>query len=159
MRQLDKGYIFTDIGALEVSGSEHGIVSVSFVDAVDAGAECVTPVVQQCVAELGQYFGGLRTTFSVPLDTSGTSFQRAVWQVLRGIPFGQTVCYRDIAVAIGRPGAAHAVGGAVGKNPVAIIVPCHRVVGADGSLTGYAGGLERKKWLLEHERRALAATG
>jgi O-6-methylguanine DNA methyltransferase len=95
----------------------------------------------------------------VPLDTRGTSFLLAVWQALRNIPFGQTVRYRDIAAAVGRPGAAHAIGGAVGKNPVAIIVPCHRVIGADGSLTGYTGGLERKKWLLEHEQRALAATG
>ena len=159
MRQLDKGYLFTDIGTLEVAGSAYGIVSVSFVDVVDAGAECVTPVVQQCIAELAQYFGGLRTTFSVPLDTRGTPFQVTVWQALQHIPFGQTVCYRDIAAAAGRPRAAHAAGGAVGKNPVAIIVPCHRVIGADGSLTGYAGGLERQKWLLEHEQRALAATG
>jgi methylated-DNA-[protein]-cysteine S-methyltransferase len=157
--QMDKGYFFTDIGALEIVGSEHGIVSVAFVDAIDAGAKCVTPVVQQCITELNQYFGGQRMTFSVRLDTRGTPFRFAVWKELRDIPFGETVSYRYIAQAIGRPRSAHAVGGAVGKNPVAIIVPCHRVLGADGSLTGYAGGLERKRWLLEHERRVLAAKG
>jgi methylated-DNA-[protein]-cysteine S-methyltransferase len=157
--QIDKGYFFTDIGALEIVGSRHGIVSVSFVDDIDPGAKCVTSVVQQCITELGQYFGGQRTVFSVRLDTTGTKFQLAVWRALREIPFGQTISYGAIARAIGRPKAAHAVGGAVGRNPVGIIVPCHRVLGADGSLTGYAGGLERKKWLLEHERRVLAATG
>lgn len=159
MGQIDKGYFFTDIGALEIIGSGHGIVSVAFVDLIDPGAKCVTKVVQRCIAELGQYFGGQRTTFSVPLDTSGTKFQLAVWHALREIPFGQTVSYGSIARGIGRPRAAHAVGGAVGRNPVAIIVPCHRVLGADGALTGYAGGLERKKWLLEHERRVLEITG
>jgi methylated-DNA-[protein]-cysteine S-methyltransferase len=157
--QIDKGYFFTDIGALEIVGSEHGIVSVAFVDAIDAGAKCVTPVVQQCITELNQYFGGRRTTFSVPLDTAGTQFRLAVWHALQDIPFGQTVSYRDVARVIGRPKSARAVGGAVGHNPIAIIVPCHRVIGSDGSLTGYAGGLERKRWLLEHERRVLATTG
>ncbi len=159
MGQIDKGYFFTDIGALEIIGSGHGIVSVSFVDVIDPGAKCVTPVVQQCITELSQYFGGQRTTFSVRLDATGTKFQLAVWRALREIAFGQTVSYGSVARAIGRPRSAHAVGGAVGRNPVAIIVPCHRVLGADGSLTGYAAGLERKRWLLEHERRVLTARG
>jgi methylated-DNA-[protein]-cysteine S-methyltransferase len=157
--QIDKGYFFTDIGALEIVGSRHGIVAVSFVDDIDPGARCGTAIVQQCITELSQYFAGQRTTFSVRLDATGTKFQLAVWHALREIPFGQTASYGTVAKVIGRPGAAHAVGGAVGRNPVAIIVPCHRVLGADGSLTGYAGGLERKQWLLEHERRVLAATG
>ena len=159
MEQLDKGYLFTDIGALEVTGTEHGIVSVTFVENVDTCAACVTLVVQQCIAELSQYFGGKRTTFSVLLNAGGTEFRRLVWQALREIPFGQTKSYRDVAMAIDRPRSAHAVGGAVGRNPIAIIVPCHRVIGSDGSLTGYAFGLDRKQWLLEHERRVLAARG
>ena len=159
MGQIDKGYFFTDIGALEVVGSRHGIVAVSFVDDIDPGAKCGTAIVQQCIAELSQYFGGRRMTFSVRLDTTGTDFQLAVWHALQEIPFGHTASYGAVARVIGRPGAAHAVGGAVGRNPVAIIVPCHRVLGSDGSLAGYAGGLERKQWLLEHEQRVLAATG
>jgi methylated-DNA-[protein]-cysteine S-methyltransferase len=116
-------------------------------------------VVQQCIAELNQYFCGKRKRFSVLLNPGGTEFRRLVWHALREIPFGQTKSYRDVAMAIDRPRSAHAVGGAVGRNPIAIIVPCHRVIGSDGSLTGYAGGLDRKQWLLEHERRVLAARG
>jgi len=159
MEQLDKGYFFTDIGALEVTGTEQGIVSVTFVESVDTGAACETSVVQQCITELSQYFGGKRTTFAVLLNPGGTEFQKLVWHALREIPFARTTSYGDVAVAVNRPGSAHAVGGAVGHNPIAIIIPCHRVIGSDGSLTGYAGGLERKRWLLEHERRILAARG
>lgn len=154
--RLDKGYLFTDIGTLEVVGSGRGIVAVSFVDALDSAAGCATPVVQECLAQLGQYFGGTRTTFTVPLDLRGTDFRLLVWQALQEIPFGQTTTYGAVAGAVAHPRSAHAVGGAVGANPVSIIVPCHRVIGSDGSLTGYGGGLDRKRWLLEHERRILA---
>lgn len=156
---LDKGYLFTDIGALEVTGNEKGIVSVTFVDNVDTTAACVTSVVQECITELSQYFGGRRTEFAVRLNPGGTKYRSLVWHALREIPFGQTASYKDIAVAIGRPKSARAAGGAIGHNPIAIIVPCHRVIGSDGSLTGYAGGLDRKRWILEHERRVLAAKG
>lgn len=159
MEQLDRGYFFTDIGTLEVTGTEHGIVSVVFVNKVDTKAACTTSVVQQCITELSQYFGGRRTAFSVLLDPTGTVFRMLVWRALQNIPFGQTRRYKDVAAAIDRPRSAHAVGGAVGHNPIAIIIPCHRVIGSDGSLTGYAGGLDRKRWLLEHERRVLAARG
>jgi len=154
--RLDKGYLFTDIGTLEVVGSGRGIVAVTFVDAVDSAAGCATPVVQECLAQLGQYFGGTRTAFTVPLDLRGTEFRQLVWRALQGIPFGQTTTYGSVAAAIAHPRSAHAVGGAVGANPISIIVPCHRVIGSDGSLTGYGGGLDRKRWLLEHERRILA---
>ena len=159
IEQVDKGYLFTDIGVLEVTGTEHGIMSVAFVESVDTEAACATSVVQQCIAELSQYFGGKRTRFSVLLNPGGTEFRGLVWHALRKIPFGRTKSYRDVAMAIDRPRSAHAVGGAVGHNPIAIIVPCHRVIGSDGSLTGYAGGLDRKRWLLEHERRVLATRG
>jgi methylated-DNA-[protein]-cysteine S-methyltransferase len=157
VEQLDRGYLFTDIGALEVTGTERGIVSVTFVENVDMGAACVTSVVQQCITELSQYFGGRRTTFAVRLNPGGTEFRRLVWHALRKIPFGKTRSYRDVAVGIDHPRSARPVGGAVGHNPIAIIVPCHRVIGSDGSLTGYAGGLDRKRWLLEHEQRVLAS--
>ena len=105
----------------------------------------------RAAAELREYLAGQRRSFSVPLDLRGSSFQRQVWEALLRIPFGETRSYAGIAREVGRPMAARAVGGAVGNNPIAIIVPCHRVVGANGALTGYAGGLDRKRALLSLE--------
>jgi methylated-DNA-[protein]-cysteine S-methyltransferase len=102
-------------------------------------------------AQLDEYFAGRRSKFDIELDLRGSAFQRAVWDALLEIPYGETRSYGEIAKRIGRPDRARAVGAANGSNPVSIIVPCHRVIGADGSLTGYGGGLERKRWLLEHE--------
>lgn len=113
----------------------------------------------EVIRQLGEYFGGQRTDFDVPLTLAGTPFQRTVWAALRKIPYGQTLSYGQLAEQIGRPGAARAVGLANGRNPIGIIVPCHRVVGATGSLTGYGGGLERKQYLLEFEYRNLARNG
>lgn len=110
------------------------------------------PILAQAVSELGEYFAGKRRTFDVPVRTMGTEFQQAVWQALRQIPYGQTINYGEQARRIGKPAAVRAVGGANGKNPVGIIVPCHRVIGADGSLTGFGGGMDAKAWLLNHER-------
>lgn len=113
------------------------------------------PVLQQAQAELTEYFAGQRRTFDVPLDlSSGTAFQQAVWQALLAIPCAATTSYGAISTQIGNPAAVRAVGGAVGRNPVSIIVPCHRVIGANGSLTGYAGGLPRKTALLQLEGAA-----
>ena len=109
-------------------------------------------------SQLEQYFDGERTEFDLPLALDGTAFQRRVWAALLGIPYGQTVSYGQLADRIGRPSAPRAVGLANGKNPVGIIVPCHRVVGADGSLTGYGGGIERKRYLLAHEQRVSGQT-
>jgi methylated-DNA-[protein]-cysteine S-methyltransferase len=103
-------------------------------------------------SELGEYFAGTRQSFDVPLHARGTEFQRRVWQALREIPYGETASYGETAAAIGAPTASRAVGLANGQNPISIVVPCHRVVGANGSLTGYGGGLEAKQWLLAHER-------
>jgi methylated-DNA-[protein]-cysteine S-methyltransferase len=104
------------------------------------------------VAQLGEYFHGRRTEFDVALAPSGTPFQLAVWAALQEIPFGETVGYGELAGRIGRPNASRAVGAANGRNPISILVPCHRVIGADGSLTGYGWGTARKSWLLDHER-------
>lgn len=104
--------------------------------------------------QLEEYFAGTRTSFDLPLAAGGTVFQAGVWSALRDIPFAQTRSYADVARAISNPKAVRAVGAANGRNPIAIVVPCHRVIGADGSLTGYGGGIERKRWLLEHEKRA-----
>jgi methylated-DNA-[protein]-cysteine S-methyltransferase len=107
--------------------------------------------------QLSAYFGGALTEFDLPLAPKGTDFQRKVWAGLRTIPFGQTVSYGELARRLGSPAASRAVGLANGRNPIAIVVPCHRVIGADGSLTGYGGGLDRKRFLLAHERDVRAA--
>jgi methylated-DNA-[protein]-cysteine S-methyltransferase len=101
--------------------------------------------------ELDEYFAGTRTTFELPLHLDGTPFQVKVWSALADIPYGETISYGELARRVGRPGAARAVGAANGRNPVSIVLPCHRVVGSDGSLTGYGWGVERKVWLLDHE--------
>jgi len=106
--------------------------------------------------QLRQFFRGERTEFELPIRPAGTPFQRAVWAALLAVPYGETASYGELAQHVGRPGAARAVGLANAHNPLAIVVPCHRVVGASGSLTGYAGGLHRKRWLLAHEARHAA---
>lgn len=106
----------------------------------------------ELAGQLTEYFRGSRTEFTLPLDPSGTPFQLRVWEALRTIPYGTTASYRELASRIGQPAATRAVGLANGRNPLSIVVPCHRVIGADGSLTGYAGGLERKRTLLDLER-------
>ena len=113
---------------------------------------------QQTEAELGEYFSGCHQQFSVALHTPSTPFQAAVWQALQTIPYGKTVSYQEQAERIGKPTAVRAVANANGANRVSIIIPCHRVIGSDGSLTGYAGGLQRKQWLLTHERGELPSS-
>ena len=112
-----------------------------------------TPLLQECVRQLRAYFDGSLTVFDLPLNPQGTPFRRRVWAALQAIPYGETRSYGQLAKALDCPGAARAVGGANHHNPIAIIIPCHRVIGADGSLTGYGGGLAMKDWLLRHERR------
>jgi O-6-methylguanine DNA methyltransferase len=112
------------------------------------------PVLKDTAAQLSEYFAGTRNEFDVPLLMIGTPFQKIVWQELRSIPYGKTISYGELAQRIGNPNASRAVGLANGRNPISIIVPCHRVIGASGSLTGYGGGLERKKTLLDFEGRA-----
>ncbi|HEV2886143.1 MAG TPA: methylated-DNA--[protein]-cysteine S-methyltransferase [Jatrophihabitans sp.] len=104
-------------------------------------------------AQLGEYFAGERDVFDLPLNAPGTAFQHAVWQALRQIPYGSTMTYREVAEEIGNPKAVRAVGSANSRNPISIIVPCHRVLGSDGKLIGYAGGFHAKRWLLDHELR------
>ena len=112
-----------------------------------------TPLLQECVRQLRAYFDGSLTVFDLPLNPQGTPFRRRVWAALQAIPYGETRSYGQLAKALSCPGAARAVGGANHHNPIAIIIPCHRVIGADGGLTGYGGGLAMKDWLLRHERR------
>lgn len=109
------------------------------------------PIIEQCFHQVNEYFAGERTQFNLPLAPDGTDFQKKVWQHLTKISFGETWSYGQLANSIGNKKASRAVGAANGKNPISIIIPCHRVIGANGSLTGYAGGLAVKEWLLKHE--------
>ena len=115
------------------------------------------PIVAAAAAQLDEYFAGRRRGFDLPLAGDGTAFQRDVWRALCAIPFGATCGYGELAARLGRPSAARAVGAANGRNPIAIVVPCHRVIGKDGTLTGYAGGMAIKQWLLDHEARLARA--
>ena len=114
------------------------------------------PVFAAARTQLAEYFAGTRTHFALPLEPSGTAFQRAVWNAIAAVPFGATITYAELAAQAGHPGSARAAGAATGRNPLSIVVPCHRIVGTDGSLTGYAGGIERKHALLALERAAPA---
>jgi len=110
------------------------------------------PILERTRAQLVEYFAGRRQSFDLPLAPRGTEQQESVWQALRDIPFGKTRSYGELAAHLGRPRAARAIGSANGRNPISIVIPCHRVIGADGALTGYAGGTARKQWLLHHEQ-------
>ncbi len=152
------------LGKMHLAASEQGITALAFSenwDQVKAQLrrtgekfeEKETPLLRKAVAELREYFEGKRTGFSLPLDLKGTDFQRQAWEALRSIPYGSTLTYREQALAMKRPKAMRAVGSANGRNPVCILIPCHRVIGANGSLTGYAGGIAVKKALLEIEAK------
>jgi methylated-DNA-[protein]-cysteine S-methyltransferase len=140
------------VGPLTVAATEHGLASVHFGKAIPEGAGAENSISREAVSQLAEYFDGERKTFDLPLDVEGTPFQKAVWEELKQIPYGQTRSYGEIARAVGTPGASRAVGMANHNNPVAIVIPCHRVVGQDGSLTGYAGGVHLKQQLLAIER-------
>ncbi|SHJ45931.1 methylated-DNA--[protein]-cysteine S-methyltransferase [Aquimarina spongiae] len=149
---MDIAYIETPLGVASISGDEDGIASISVTqENQDLLSEEVPLHLKDAVQQLQEYFEGKRTTFDLNLNPSGTEFQKRVWKELLRIPFGKTVSYLDIAKKLGDPKTIRAAASANGKNPLWIVVPCHRVIGSDGSLTGYAGGLWRKKWLLEHE--------
>ena len=147
-------YCFIDspIGSLRLVSDGKHLVRIEFPRFHrDDGEQGRDPVLANCARQLAEYFRGERQHFDLPLGAPGTDFQRSVWEALSQIPHGETRSYRDIAEAIGKPGAVRAVGAANGRNPLPIVVPCHRVVGADGSLTGFAGGLAAKTCLLQLE--------
>jgi methylated-DNA-[protein]-cysteine S-methyltransferase len=157
---LKKMIVNSPIGALTLVGNTSGLVALHLPNSDDVPPHSeagMTPLLKRVADQLAEYFAGERRTFDVPLESNGTPFQRLVWNALVEIPFGALRSYGAVAKAIGRPTASRAVGAANGRNPVAIIVPCHRVIGSTGQLTGYAGGLPTKQWLLEHERRLTSA--
>lgn len=143
-------YLDTPTGMLEIQASDQGVQSIVFRDG-KPGSVNGNSVTEICKHQLEEYFKGRRVTFDLPLAPRGTDFQQKIWAALRQIPFGETASYLEIAQAVNNPKAVRAVGAANGRNPISIIVPCHRVIGSDGSLTGYAYGLARKEWLLKHE--------
>ena len=149
----DRSYLYlkTPLGILDISGTHTYITSVLFVEEEAEASQTIPEVLLQCKKELEEYFAGSRKEFDVKLKPEGTLFQKKVWSELKKVNYGDTVSYSAIAKKLKNPDAVRAVGLANGKNPIAIILPCHRVIGEDGSLTGYAGGLWRKQWLLEHE--------
>ncbi|MCB9895042.1 MAG: methylated-DNA--[protein]-cysteine S-methyltransferase [Planctomycetes bacterium] len=147
--------IDSPIGSLLITCNDDGITGLHM-GAHAMGEVHEHQVLQRARKQLEEYFAGARTSFDLPLAAQGTDFQRNVWKRLCEIPYGRTASYGELAARIGNPKASRAVGAANGRNPIAVIVPCHRVIGADGSLTGFGGGLERKQWLLEHERNVAA---
>lgn len=147
-----KTYMDTPLGPLELTATEAGIRSVCFIDYPTYERDPTHPHLLQCIEQLEAYFRGEREHFTVFLDLQGTAFQQRVWRALREIPLGTTMSYLDIAKAIGAPEAVRAVGSACARNQHWLVVPCHRVIGSDGKLTGYAAGLPRKRWLLHHEQ-------
>lgn len=145
------GYYKSPIGILKIICNEESLISLSF-EEVEEDSENKNEVIEKVIYQLKEYFEGNRKEFELKLELQGTEFQNKVWQELLNIPYGEVVSYKDIASSIGNEKASRAVGGANNKNKIAIIIPCHRVIGANKSLTGYAGGLNKKKWLIEHEK-------
>lgn len=168
---LHSGTIDSPVGPLTVVASAAGLRAVLWpdddaarvpdvarVDSQSAAPTAVRTIIDEVARQLAEYFDGVRTDFDVPLDPVGTDFQRAAWRALRQIPYGETVSYGEQAARMGDRNKARAVGAANGRNPISIIVPCHRVVGSNGSLTGFAGGVNTKQYLLDHERRVSGLT-
>lgn len=145
------------IGPLEIVATETAITEINFMDMESEEGETdqssLPPVITECISQLAAYFRGERQDFLLPLEPKGTEFQQSVWRQLLTIPYGQTVSYLDIARQLHNEKAIRAVGAANGQNPIVIVIPCHRVIGSNGQLTGYGGGLWRKAWLLQHEKQ------
>ncbi len=143
-------YHASPLGLLRLRASGQALLALDFVTEGEPSAD-PSPLLDEACRQLDDYFAGRRPPFDLPLAPVGTPFQQQVWQALRQIPYGDTCSYRDIACQLGKPGAMRAVGGANHRNPLPLFIPCHRVIGANGSLVGYAGGLALKAWLLTHE--------
>jgi methylated-DNA-[protein]-cysteine S-methyltransferase len=147
---METAFIQTPLGIAKISGDENGISIISILTEGEITIK-IPKILKEATQQLQEYFDRKRTQFTFKLNPNGTEFQQKVWQALLEIPYGKTCSYMDLSKKLGDVKAIRAVASANGKNPLWIVVPCHRVIGTDGSLTGYAGGLWRKKWLLEHE--------
>lgn len=149
--KMKTAIINTPLGYTEIQGDENGISKIHVMNEDAKISTKIPKELKDVILQLQEYFDGKRTSFSFQLNPKGTEFQKKVWQELLNIPYGKTYSYLELSKKLGDVKAIRAVASANGKNPLWIVVPCHRVIGSDGSLTGYAGGLWRKKWLLEHE--------
>jgi methylated-DNA-[protein]-cysteine S-methyltransferase len=149
---MNKASVKTPLGNAIFEGDANGISKLYLTKEIPEVTSVSTPYLQEAKEQLQQYFSGELKQFNLKLNLQGTDFQKRVWQALQNIPYGKTASYMELAKQLGDPLAIRAVAAANGKNPLWILVPCHRVIGSDGSLTGYAGGLWRKKWLLDHEQ-------
>lgn len=149
-----RAYYRSEIGLIEITGTDKAIESVNFVNKKSTPSPEAPPCLKECVEQIDEYFKGRRKKFTIEIQLQGTDFQKKVWKQLMKIPYGKTVSYKDIAASIGNKKAVRAVGGANNRNNIGIIVPCHRVIGSNGDLVGYGGGLWRKEWLLRHEKAA-----
>jgi methylated-DNA-[protein]-cysteine S-methyltransferase len=148
---MNEVVINTPLGRAKIIGNDAGISSISVVDEDLPLTSSIPDNLEECVNQLDKYFEGSLKEFNVKLNPKGTEFQKRVWKELVNIPYGKTISYLDLSKRLGDIKAIRAVAKANAKNPIWILIPCHRVIGSDGSLTGYAGGLHRKKWLLDHE--------
>jgi methylated-DNA-[protein]-cysteine S-methyltransferase len=155
MSKTYHGYYNSEIGYIKILGEKNRILAIDFIEKKPTSITEIPPYLKECIEQLDEYFRGERKVFSVKLKLQGTDFQKKVWNQLIRIPYGETVSYKDIASLIGNPNAVRAVGNANGQNNLAVIIPCHRVIGSNGSLTGYGGGIWRKEWLLKHEQANL----
>lgn len=152
-------YINTPIGWLQLQSNKEALLAISFVESEGNSSKLQPPILQEVSNQLLQYFRGKRKEFDLPIAPEGTEFQHKVWGFVKKVKFGETASYLNIAIKTGSEKNTRAVGLANGKNPIPIIIPCHRIIGTNGKLTGYAGGLNHKRWLLHHELRNTKNTG
>lgn len=155
MSSLHTSYYSSPIGLIEVRGDEDGIASVYFIEDKPNYSKIIHPELKECIYQLDEYFVGIRKEFGLKLNPKGSEFQKRVWNKLLDIPFGKTNSYLQVSKKLGDANATRAVGTANGKNPICIIIPCHRVIGSTGNLVGYSGELWRKEWLLNHEKNII----
>ena len=153
METVYKAFFDSPVGTIEITGTENAINSLYFRDETAAGSADLPGLLLNCKHQLSEYFDGKRQSFLLPLNPSGTDFQLRTWHELMLIPFGKTISYLELATRLGDRKCVRAAGSANGKNPLSIFIPCHRVIGSNGTLIGYGGGLWRKKWLLQHEMK------
>jgi len=148
---MDQAFVKTPLGMAHITGNREGLRSIAVSDGARAETDPIPDSLRAAATQIQEYFQGERKEFTLKLNPTGTAFQKTVWKALNDIPFGKTQSYMELSRRLGDVKAIRAVAAANGKNPIWIVIPCHRVIGSDGSLTGYAGGLHRKKWLLDHE--------
>lgn len=148
---MESCIIKSPLGFIKIVGDEDGVSNITILDSEEKTTDIIPVELEDCVIQINEYFEGSRTQFDLKLNPEGTDFQKKVWKALEGIPYGKTMSYLELSKQLEAVKAIRAVANANGKNPLWIVIPCHRVIGSNGSLTGYAGGLHRKKWLLDFE--------